>query len=187
MNLGEIKNRVLKLINEYSDRGNLIPKGNNFDYLTRMNSFIDMAQSEISQQVKIPALATFTSSSESFNMATYTLPADLKELNSIYFNDMGFYDYYIIGNTLYYREYKGEFRISYYKYPEHINDLTPDALELDVCIEGQQIIPLYVASNLLLDEYPDMSDNLMAQYMARLMKLKPNQSSISTIVNVYGW
>lgn len=55
MNLGEAKNKAIKLIDEYSNKGVLITSTKNIDYLNRMNQFADMAQREISMYKLINA------------------------------------------------------------------------------------------------------------------------------------
>lgn len=55
MNLGQVKDKTTKLINNYSNNGNLISPldPNQLDYSLRYNSLIDIAQKEIAQIKKI--------------------------------------------------------------------------------------------------------------------------------------
>jgi len=49
MNLGEAKNKVLMLINQYSTRGTVNNDGNIADYNLKLKSFLDLAQSNIAE------------------------------------------------------------------------------------------------------------------------------------------
>lgn len=62
MNLGEVKEKVIKLINEYSNNGTLIPKtkGNYQDYVLRVPDLSNDAQMEIARFIKIPAVHSLT-------------------------------------------------------------------------------------------------------------------------------
>ena len=62
MNLGEVKERVIKLMNEYSNNGVVTPKtsGNYLDYIFRVPDLANDAQMEIASHIKIPAVYSFT-------------------------------------------------------------------------------------------------------------------------------
>ena len=52
MNLGEAKNRVLKIMREYSNAGVVTPVSRNKDYTLSMNSLFDVGQKEIATTTK---------------------------------------------------------------------------------------------------------------------------------------
>ena len=56
MDLQEMKAKALSLMAEYSVDGQEIGTSENADYLIRMNRFSDIAQKEVSQVKKIPAV-----------------------------------------------------------------------------------------------------------------------------------
>lgn len=49
INIKEIREKVLKIIDEYSNKGVVTPDSRNADYIIRINDFIDVAQREIMQ------------------------------------------------------------------------------------------------------------------------------------------
>jgi len=53
MNLGEAKDRVIKVIKEYSNKGTVISDGDNADYINVMNDYFDIAQKEIATTNKL--------------------------------------------------------------------------------------------------------------------------------------
>lgn len=63
MNLGEVKNRALKLAAQYSNGGVTVSSGDNADYILRGNTFVDQAQKEVATMAKIHAKYSFSQNS----------------------------------------------------------------------------------------------------------------------------
>lgn len=77
--LGECKTQVLKLIDEYSNKGTLITSINNADYLNRMHSLINKVQIELADIVKLPAVQSFPLV---VNKNLFTSAYDVKEYDT---------------------------------------------------------------------------------------------------------
>lgn len=59
LTLGEVKQKALKLIDEYSINGSIISENKNADYTSKMNDLADTSQQELSQRRKIKAKYEF--------------------------------------------------------------------------------------------------------------------------------
>lgn len=60
MNLGEAKTASIKLINKYSNGGEIVEAADNLDYTLRMNELANDAQQEIARFIKISAVYSIT-------------------------------------------------------------------------------------------------------------------------------
>lgn len=65
----------------------------------------------------------------------------------------------------------GEYSAEYFAYPSTIGSTTLDTYEFEIDIEAQEAMPLYVASQLLLNENNSIGDRLLAQYNNYLANL----------------
>ncbi|MUT66013.1 hypothetical protein [Paenibacillus sp. NEAU-GSW1] len=179
MNVGQIKNLALKLMDEYTLSG--VPETGQLtlDYTNKMNSFIDMAQQEITDHVGIYAFTTIDTVATTAVMSAngynfYALPTDMKDFRYCvvdnwpnHFNDFEVEIGMFKINTAY---NNSQFVLHYFKYPEMITDATPDDTELEVDLYTQYAIPYYVAGMCLASASEDLqlSDKLMTVWSTKL-------------------
>lgn len=60
MNIGEVKDKAIKLIAQYSNGGVIVPTNDNADYLNKANSLIDQAQKKIATKAKIHSRVSYS-------------------------------------------------------------------------------------------------------------------------------
>lgn len=181
MDIAQIRTMSLKLMDEYSLSGALEGGQLTADYLFKVNTFIDMAQNEITDHVGIYATQTIDTSvatpaktSNGYNY--YDLAADIKDFRYIVKDDeplpFASDNYEVInGQFKISNGYSNTvFEIHYYKYPDPITDLSPDNTQLEVDLYTQYAIPYFVAGMCGASASEDMqlSDKLMAVWATKL-------------------
>lgn len=193
MNFGEAKTRAIKLINEYSINGALIPAGNNLDYTLRMPELADDAQALISDNVPIDATAEYVQTSgteDSYN--EYALPADYKSVRFVRRDMRPFTDYRIEnGSFIIHERYNGTFVLSYGKQPDSIvalPDVDRDAYVFEVEVHTHRWIPYYISGMVIADENAEISNKLLNIYYEGIAGLSKKQSSPPrTVTNTMRW
>lgn len=176
MTLEEMKEQVYRLIEELSDDAGSLT--DDPDYEKKINTCINVVQSELARIKKIPAKTTYnTETSETGNI--YTFPSDMYQLDKL----LGC-NYQLIGKTIILdEEYKGDVDIYYYKYPTIITEDTDDesyVFELDQ--DALEIMPFGVAGDMLKS---DPSTNYGAYYSNRYNELKQMLDSRLTSGTIY--
>lgn len=190
MNFGDAKTRAIKLINEYSNNGALIPAGNNKDYTLRMPSLADDAQQQIADKVSIDASTEYvqTSSSDTgFN--EYDLPADFRSIRYARLDDCLFYDYSIEGGKFRVaKRYDGTFTVYYAKNPTTIDDATADSYVFEVDATTHRWVPYYLGGMVIADENTEISNKLLNIYYEGIAGLvKQSRPGPRTVSNTMGW
>lgn len=125
----------------------------------------------------------------------YQLPTDYMEIKSVTIikdqrQRVSLAQYMIEGKKYLVLNYfdKGEIVTEYYAYPTQITSSTPDTAELEVDIEAQEAIPLYVGSHMIYDENPQLATILMNEYNLRLSRLiDVSNFTITEIQSVNNW
>lgn len=159
MNLGEMKQKVYSLIEEYNeDEENLTEDE---DLATKMNSVVNQIQNEMARFKKIPAYKTIQVK-EGQEMNTTDIDADLYQLNII----KGI-DYDVINDLVIFNE-EGTAKVYYYKYPTQIKEDTPDTFTFELSTDVLEIMPYGIAGDLLKS---DVSSNYGAVYTARYREM----------------
>lgn len=304
MNLGEAKNRALKLMREYSINGTIVSTARNADYLLAMNSFADTAQKEIASFKRINAVHEITQNpitnqlgkqgfdtiqhlnddisyvangSKSYyfevdNIADIYIEEDVSGVwtplttinnsakgsytvykgailasganNDVRVRFSGLYPYNIRNRALYaynfpttsdvpdnrpyvrytmpddfaalkqviqecdprqyvsltdYRwegrrtfvvryDYKGSFRIEYFKQPVTIDDATDDLYEFEIDTEAQELIPYYLGGHAIMDENEMIGTTLLNIYQNKLANLESSDNiNAPQVNNTMGW
>lgn len=190
MTLDDIKRRTLMLINQYSTDGTEVSESDNADYLLRIPDLATMAQNEIAKIQPIVTSATLSGTPDEYgNYYTYDLPSDFIGLEKVeyvyqevlYRNPLGWF--LVPPDKIAVKETGYTWTIYYRKQPAALED---DTDELEVALDGQDAIPYFCASNLLLDEDAGVATFLINQYYARLANLR--KSPVNTRVrNGMGW
>ncbi|HMK57738.1 MAG TPA: hypothetical protein VK462_01655 [Nitrososphaeraceae archaeon] len=177
LTLGEVKNRALKLMDEWSLQG--VRESGDFiaDYQQKFNVLVDMAQQEISDHVGIYATYTITPSTVPDVVTTtglnkYLLPPDLKDFRYVRVDDAEIFTNYRIedGYFIISQDNSSTFTLHYFRYPTTIDDTTPDTYLIEVDNYVQDLIPYYLAGTVLMSASEDtqLSDKLLNTYYLKL-------------------
>lgn len=125
----------------------------------------------------------------------YPLPVDCMELRNIKTGQypsqyINIKDFYIEGNNILINSFAdGNLVLNYYKYPTTITKDTPEETELEVSIDAQELIPLYVAAHVYLEDNPTIGTTLLNEYQNKfnnLFMVDINKSQTS-ITNGWCW
>jgi len=199
LNYGQVKDQVLKLLNQYTLAGAKVESSynNQQDYLERIPELVNDAMMEIATTTrKIPAVLTLSSlpSTETGNQVRYELPDDFYQLVS--------------GSVVTTREGKvlhtncftlqgkktlivpkdeaGDYTVEYYRYPTLLAE-TPDENEpLDNEPETHFAIPFYVASFLVSHDDPFLCSLFSNKYADKLMKMSAGVATeVRPVEDVY--
>ena len=180
LTLGEVKDRALKLMDEWSLQG--VREDGSFiaDYEQKFNILADQAQQEISDSVGIYATVTITPSTvptivNQNGLNKYLLPVDYKDHRYVRVNDDLLYRDYRIEDNYFIiaQDSTSNFTLHYYKYPTIINDSTPDSYVFEVDPYTHYIIPYYIGGTVLMSSSEDtqLSDKLLNTYYDKLRTL----------------
>ena len=160
MTLSQIKELAVKLIDEYSNNANLT---DDEDIRLKLNGLCNLGQIELSLIKKIRKTYTFSIDEEGeTEYITKTLPEDYMEENRLrYYSSNGaLLRYYIQDNKLkIHKDCLGDFEFEYFAKPTEIDEDTSDDYELEIDLIAQQVLPYYVASDILKS---DVSANYTA-------------------------
>jgi len=162
--LKEVKEMVLALFDEYSVDNQLIGESEVGDYTIRIPMLVNMLQMEWCRLIKISTSYTITHPKIE---ALYTMPSDFMEIDKIVKKDRyGYKEYYWEDRkTLKLLDTdEGEYKVYYFKYPVKLTKVSLDTVELDICDEAANIIPLKIASIIIQPEKADISSRLLQLY-----------------------
>ena len=186
MTLGEMKRRVLELVFSYSVAGSEIPAtyNNQADYEGMIPGLVNQAEIEIATSVKRIYESVKVSDlerTEVDGMERYLLPSKcwLPLTNGLLIclprHRHGRYtDYRMLGGKyLVLPPGRAEFlTLEYWRYPERIDNDSPEDTELDNTPDVHEAIVFYVAGHLLLYDDAYRSKVLLAEYESRKGQLK---------------
>jgi hypothetical protein len=187
VNLGQIKNKAIQIIREYSNNGALIGSNDNADYLLSMNGFINDAQFELAAKKPIVKKYVFNKpDSETSNFKRYVMPADFAGFRELKKDDFKFTDFEWEDRTLVVpARYEGEYTMWYCAYPAVLDESSSDSAQLEVDLECQQVIPYYAAGHVIIDENPSLSKFFLDEF-ERKKRLIKTAAEVSKVVNLYG-
>ena len=183
----ELKNQVLKLLNQYTMAGAAVSDlyNNQMDYINRIPGLANDAMMEIATTVrKIPATMELRllPQEDLGQEIRYRLPTDFFQFKS---GDTVRTDG---GKTLHTNQYmlhgkrfllvpkeeNGEYAITYYRYPVLLDPEPEDADELDNTPETHYAIPFYVASFLVAPDEPFLCSLFMNKFADKLSNMMPD-------------
>lgn len=140
MTLGEVIKKIFKLIEEYDENGEVYTADQDLE--NKIKESIDDIQVELSQIKKIPALLQEELTEEKHEV---TLPDDFYKLKRI-----RECDFEILNNKIIFdKDYTGEVNIYYYKYPDKIDESTPNEYEMELKRDAIACLVYGVASAIL--------------------------------------
>lgn len=160
MTLGEMKEKVYALIEEYAEDADDLTEDE--DLALKMNHVINQIQNELARYKKIPKTTTMTVANGDEIYLT-DIDKDIYQLGII----RGI-DYDTMNDMIIFNE-DGEAKIYYYKYPKQITNETDDDYKFELTTDLLEIMPYGVASDLLKS---DVSSQYGAVYEARYRELK---------------
>ena len=203
MNYGQVKQAVLKLLNQYSVAGAQVENSynNQQDYLNRISVLVNDAMVEIATSAKkIPEVLRL----EDLNVE------DLGE--TLRYELPGNFYQFVSGDTvttcegavLHTNQYevqgqrylrlrksevgKGEHSITYYRYPDLLSDNPLDSDRLDNTSDTHRAIPYYVASMLVAQDDAFLCALFNNKYEDLLTRMSPGVSvEVHQTGDVYGF
>lgn len=146
MTLGDGKDKVLKLLDEYSSGGVVTLDQ---DINLRMNKFFDIAQKDVAAWQPIIRRCDV----ELDGTGAQSLPADVCEVLKITRNGVRAPRYEIIGSKIIYNAGdESTITLDYTAIPASITDDTADTYELEVSDDAANCIPFFVAAQQLIPD-----------------------------------
>lgn len=159
MNLGEMKQKTLRLIEEINPGKEDLT--DDPDIKNKINVVINQIQFELARIKKIPAIETMeVEEGEELELTDLDNFYQLDRIKGVAYNDFG---------TSVEFEETGTAKICYYKYPERINQDSKDTAELEISDDALEAMPYGVAADLLKS---DVSSQYGAVYANRYNELK---------------
>ena len=201
MNYGQFKNRVLKLLNQYSVAGQTVaPTYNNQqDYLNRIPSLTNDAMREIAMTArKIPMLLDLATlePEDLGETLRYELPDDFYAFQSggttITTTDgivlhTNVYSYQGRKYLLVPKREDGAYTITYYRYPAMLPDKPDEDTELDNEPDTHDAAAFYVAAFLVIHDDSFLFSSFYNKYEDKLAKTGPGVSTeVKSVGDAYG-
>ena len=190
MTYGQVRDQVLKLLNQYSIAGSLVAGSynNQQDYLNRIVSLANDAITEVATSArKIPALICLADleAEERGAEMWYELPEDFYQLisGSIVTTREGatlHTNVYAIQGKNYLvipKEEKGPFSLAYYRYPALLPEHPSDDVQLDNEPETHSAVAFYVASFLVAQDDSFLCSLFYNKYEDKLSKMSAGLSA----------
>lgn len=159
MTLGEMKEKVYTLIEEYSDEAEDLTEDE--DLSAKINNVINQIQNELARFKKIPKDTTLEVT-EGQEIALTDIDKDIYQLGII--RGVG---YDTMNNKVIFND-DGTARVYYYKYPKQITSETDDNYKFELTSDLLEIMPYGVAGDLLKS---DVSSQYGSVYSARYREL----------------
>lgn len=146
MTLGDGKDKVLKLLDEYSSGGVITVDQ---DINLRMNKFFDIAQKDVAVWQPIIRRCDVVLD----GTGAQSLPADVREVLKIAKDGMRAPRYEVIdGKLIYHAGDTSTITIDYTALPAAITDETPDTYAFEVSEEAANCMPFFVAAQQLIPD-----------------------------------
>lgn len=166
MKISELKAKVIQIIREYSNNGELIGSGDNKDYLLSIPGAISDAQIEISKIRPIYKQITLSEpDSVSAKYKRFLKPKSFKQIENITLNDEMIYDYSEdIKNILIPKEYSGEIILTYEKIPDTFSSDVSEDYELEIDEDVQFITAYKAASVVYIDDQSEWAIHFLNEY-----------------------
>jgi len=201
MNYGQLKDRVLVLLNQYSIAGKITDNdyNNQQDYLNRIPHLANDAQNYIATVAKyIPEMVSISEldSTTAGKNTIYTMPTDFLSFRGTGVLDLGREDLprvpflRVLGRNKFVIPTAGEDNriVEYNRYPRQLSADPADSDELDNTPDAQDVVPFYVASYLVMGDDAYQHAALHNDFETKLSRLV-DQVIIepSRVVDAYNW
>lgn len=164
MTLGEGKERVYMLLDEYGDGSNI-----DEELETKMPRFFDMAQKEIAQRQPIVRICTVEREE---GVTEYEMPEDFRVLRRVYADGVRTRRYrWKAGKLIIPERDQSVVEVEYSATPESITEDTDDEHEFDVSEEAAAAMPFFVAAMSLAADLVQNGDRLKEMYSMMIANL----------------
>ncbi len=151
MTFGEGKEKVFKLLDEWSSGGEVATDA---DIEQKMAAFFDIAQKKAAQVEKLTGLVQIKRKQ---GKTEYSMPADFSGVVSVWRNGAQTNRFcWKAGKIVIPESETGTIEVEYFRVPETINEKTEDDAEFEVSEFAAQLLPFYVAAQNL---FPDLMIN----------------------------
>jgi hypothetical protein len=201
LKFSDAKRKTLILMREWTSDGSIIPDADNADYLKSMDDLANTAQQEIAKKQKVHAVYRLPSTPDEVygGLNKYAMPTAFLEPNTVMYvadgklyEDPNTYRWLDRKTILIDPKYTGTFDVHYFKRPAEIipnltNTSANDNYEFEVDLEAQDLIPVYMAAMLLMDENPSLATMKLNVYYAKLNELQTNGAPHRAVRNAMGW
>ena len=190
MTYGQVRDQVLKLLNQYTMAGTPVPGSynNQQDYLNRIPDLVDDAMMEIATTArKIPATLRLKELEgvEEGEQMRYQLPRDFYQLvsGSVVKTHQGHVlhtnQYTLQGKAwlLVPKEEAGDYSFTYYRYPKLLGEHPGDDQELDNTPETHYAVPFYAAAFLVDHDDSFLCALFQNKYQDKLNKMGPGMTA----------
>lgn len=169
MTLKEMKNKVLKLIEESNPNNKLLT--DDPDISAKINDVINQIQNEISRIKKIPTSKTLEVEKDD-EIGMNDVADNIYQINIIRGVENE-----IIDNNIIFKE-KGTAKIYYYKYPKQITAETTDDYEFEQTTDVLEIMPYGIAGDLLKSDISAQYGQVYSnRYETMLQRLDPRYNT----------
>lgn len=190
MDLTKCDEKIIKIINNWSNSGNLISATdpNMLDYSLRFRTLQDAAQKEIATIKKIQKLTTILETGIVITTASFveiTMPTDYYQMKEVEYDESPI-QWRTRGRNKITVNKLTTFPIDvfYYAYPQDITDATLVTYNFEIDIEAQEAIPYYVAAHVLMDE-SNLFATLLGIYQNKLANLSDSITESQTVQTIY--
>ena len=183
MTLGEGKQLVVALLDEYSNNGTILGSEHRgrMDHMLRFSLFFDLAQKQAALARPLVGetyLCQDTPGTEP-GWREYPLPAGFLRLRRLTDEQGRNWELFrLTGEGISLPEsFQGVLRLEYDRVPATITLNTPDTTPFEVAEDAQAALPYSVAAQCLLQEEPETSAFLQEQFQNLLLNLRPERTS----------
>ena len=196
MNYGQVKDQVLKLLNQYTLAGAKVANSynNQQDYIERIPALINDAMMEIATTTrKIPAVLELSNlpSVETGVQVRYELPDDFYQFvsGSVVTTKEGAVlhtnCFAVQGKKtlIVPKSESGDYTVEYYRYPVLLADKPDDKDKLDNEPETHFAVPFYVASFLVSHDEPFLCALFSNKYADKLAKMSAGVTTEARVVS----
>lgn len=176
MTLLEMKNKILRMIEEASDNKDLTDDP---DIKLKLNGVINQVMFEVARMKKIPARTTETITASDLEFELTSLE-NFYQVGNIRFKDeSGVEQDFDMFESIVVFPTTGTATINYYKYPKRITDDTEDEeYKFELSDDAVEIIPYGVAADLLKSDVSNNYGQIYSQrYETMLQRLDPRYST----------
>lgn len=178
MTLGEMKKKVLRMIEEISDTN--VKLTDDPDIAEKLNDVIQQVQVEVCRMKKIPARKKIKVEEGDYDLKTEKNFYQLDQIRFI--ADSGEELEVDIFGTFISFPCAGTAHVNYYKYPERITDITEDTYEFELSDDALEVLPYGVAADLLRSDISnEYGQYYEKRYETMLARLDPRNSA----ANIY--
>lgn len=202
MNYGQIRDRTLQLIDQYSVAGDTVALtyNNQADYVKKIpgliNDCLELLFTYYRRIRASAALPTLSKVKFGENIA-YVLPDDCWQMSSagmVTFDKDGgivrWHKYHVLEEKMFVLDGPEPFPliVEYYRYPRLLGDNPKDSDKLDGLVEMQTIIPFFVAAHLVMLDNSYAYASLYNEFESRAQRLMElPHAELEVVEDCYGF